>query len=177
MRITSRTRTAAALALAAAALTATASAGVAQAAPSASAAPVTCTAAMTELTVEKVDRPINHLLLKATNTSSKTCNAYHAPYLRFGDAQSATAVNMDSKPQAVITLKPGQSAYAGITTSSPEGTHGRQVHDLGVLFANRAWNGSVGDFGNPKLPGGGVYVDSSATVTYWQSNAATALSW
>ncbi|MFH8795818.1 DUF4232 domain-containing protein [Streptomyces sp. NPDC017941] len=176
MRNTSRVRTLTALALAAAALTATVSAGAAQAAPAA-AGPVTCTAANTELTVKKVQSPVNHLLLKATNTGTKSCYAYNAPYLRFDDAQSATSVNRDSVPQSVVTLEPGQSAYAGVLTSTPQGTHGYKARDLGVSFANRAWTGSTGGEKGLELPGGGVYLDSSAAVTYWQSKASTALAW
>src|SRR5436190_18959051 len=41
---------------------------------------VTCTTANTKLTVTHVSRPINTLLLKATNTGTKTCYAYIAPY-------------------------------------------------------------------------------------------------
>ncbi|MEI5102312.1 DUF4232 domain-containing protein [Streptomyces sp. PmtG] len=162
-----------------AALSLTALAGTsATAAPAkAAAAPVACTSATTKVTVKQVDRPLNHLLLTAKNTGTKTCYAYHAPYLRFDEAQSATYVLKDSQPQAVVTLKPGQSAYAGIGTSSPEGTDGRQAKKLGVLFSNRAANGGAGSMTHPKLPTGGVYVDSSAFVTYWQTSAADALVW
>ncbi|KUF17879.1 hypothetical protein AT728_08625 [Streptomyces silvensis] len=163
--------------MAAAALTATVSAGAAQAAAPAPVTPVTCTAANTELTVKKVSSPADHLLLKATNTGSKPCYAYNAPYLRFDEAQSATAVDFDSVPQAVVTLEPGKSAYAGITTSSPTGTHRHKAHDLGVTFTNRAWTGAAGRSADLKLPGGGVYVDDSAQVTYWQATRALALRW
>lgn len=152
--------------------------GSASAAPTAAkSAPVTCTAATTEVTVEQVDRPLNHLLLKAENTGTKTCYAYGAPYLRFDEAQSATGWLEASKPQAVVTLKPGQTAYAAIGTSSPEGSNGGQAHELGVHFSNRAMNGSVGAPATPELPTGGVYVDSSAFVTYWQTSASDALVW
>ncbi|MFE7317457.1 DUF4232 domain-containing protein [Streptomyces sp. NPDC057555] len=169
-----RSRAAAAVATLTAALALTA---LGTAPATAAAKPVTCTAATTKVTVAKVNRPINHLLLTATNTGTKPCYAYNAPYLRFDDAQAATSVLRDSVPQAVVTLEPGQSAYAAIGTSSPEGAHGYQAHELGVLFANRAMDGSVGGFARPKLPAGGVYVDSSAFVTYWQSNPADALEW
>ncbi|QDQ12983.1 DUF4232 domain-containing protein [Streptomyces spectabilis] len=171
-------RTAAALVTLTAALSLTTLAGTATAAaPAKAAAPVACSAATTKVTVKQVDRPINHLLLTAKNTGTKTCYAYNAPYLRFDEAQSATQVVQDSRPQAVVTLKPGQSAYAGIGTSSPEGEDGYDAKKLGVLFSNRAANGSVGSTTHPKLPGGSVYVDSSAFVTYWQSTAADALHW
>ncbi|WP_409059004.1 DUF4232 domain-containing protein [Streptomyces sp. SYP-A7185] len=161
-----------------AALSLTALGGAASAAtPAAKAAPVTCTAATTKITVQEVERPLNHLLLKAKNTGTKTCYAYGAPYLRFDEGQSATPWLEESTPQAVVTLEPGQTAYAAIGTSSPEGAEGHQAHELDVLFANRAMNGSVGNPGAAKLPRGGVYVDSSAFVTYWQTSASAALMW
>ncbi|MGA4840348.1 DUF4232 domain-containing protein [Streptomyces sp. G45] len=172
-------RTTAALLTLTAALSLTALAGTsATAAPAKkAAAPAACTAATTKVTVKKVDRPVNHLLLTAKNTGTKTCVAYNAPFLRFDQAQSATRVLDASVPQAVVTLKPGQSAYAAIGTSSPEGTGGHQAKNLGVLFSNRAMTGGAGSTTYPKLPAGGVYVDSSAFVTYWQSTAADALKW
>lgn len=147
------------------------------AAPAAKSAPVTCTAATTKVTVQEVDRPINHLLLKAKNTGTKTCYAYGAPFLRFDEGQAATPWLDASVPQAVVTLEPGQTAYAAIGTSSPEGSEGSQAHKLDVHFSNRAMNGSVGGPAAPKLPEGGVYVDSSAFVTYWQTSASAALMW
>ncbi|UQT57118.1 DUF4232 domain-containing protein [Streptomyces durmitorensis] len=176
MRFTAKAATAAAPLTAALSLTALGGAASA-AAPAAKSAPVTCTAATTEVTVEQVDRPLNHLLLKAKNTGTKTCYAYGAPYLRFDEAQSATGWLEDSTPQAVVTLKPGRTAYAAIGTSSPEGSEGRQAHELGVHFANRTMNGSVGAPAAVKLPRGGVHVDSSAYVTYWQTSASDALMW
>lgn len=178
MRTTLRTRTAATVLALTAALSLPAFAGSASASGTgATAAPVTCTAANTKVTVKKVDRPVNHLLLRAKNTGTKTCYAYGAPFLRFGQSHSATTVLRDSVPQSVVTLKPGKSAYAGIRTESPEGTDGFKTKKLGVLFSNRAMNGGVGSMTKPKLPAGGVYVDSSAFVTYWQSTSAAALDW
>ncbi|MGW8398237.1 DUF4232 domain-containing protein [Streptomyces lydicus] len=62
-----------------------------------------CTTARVKVTAIKVNRPVNHLLLTATNTGSLPCHAYHAPYLRWDDAQAATAFLETSKPQAVLT--------------------------------------------------------------------------
>ncbi|QEU92663.1 DUF4232 domain-containing protein [Streptomyces kanamyceticus] len=177
MRLSTKATAAAAAIAATLSLAAIGTASTASAAPSAKSAPVTCTAATTKVTVKQVDRPINHLLLKAKNTGTKTCYAYGAPFLRFDQAQAATGWLEDSKPQAVVTLKPGETAYAAIGTSSPEGSEGYQAHDLGVYFSNRSMNGSVGNPAAAKLPAGGVYVDSSAFVTYWQTSAADALQW
>ncbi|SOE15828.1 Protein of unknown function [Streptomyces sp. 2323.1] len=142
-------------------------------------ATVACTGAQVKVTATKVNRPINHMLLTATNTGSGPCHAYNAPYLRWDDAQAATAFLDKSKPQAVITLAPGESAYAGVMYQSADGSGsgGYTARTLGVLFANRAGNGSTGPAVRLPLPKGGIATDSSAWVTYWQSTAEEALTW
>ncbi|MBU6535769.1 DUF4232 domain-containing protein [Streptomyces sp. NPDC057245] len=142
--------------------------------------PVTqaCTAANSDTTVSEVPRPLNHLLLTVTNTGDTPCNAYYAPALRFDDSQAATPVLESSKPQAVVTLAPGESGYAGILTSLPtgEGTNGHTATTLEVHFKDRA-DEDTNDWPTLTLPGNGVYLDSTATVTYWQSDLNDALSY
>src|SRR5689334_10182100 len=78
-------------------------------------ATVTCTGGNTKVVVTKLTRPANHWLITATNTGRNLCNAYYAPFLGFEHDQSTTAVIEGSQPQAVVTLAPGESAYAGFT--------------------------------------------------------------
>ncbi|BDH08776.1 DUF4232 domain-containing protein [Streptomyces seoulensis] len=152
-------------------------AGAATASAATTATPVTCTAANTKLTVTEVSRPINHLLLKATNTGTKSCYAFSAPFLRAGaDAQAPLAWVEESIPQSVVTLEPGQSAYAGISTYSPDGEGGSTVKTLGVLFTDRSGS-STDKEKTLTLPNGGTFFNSAAAVTYWQDNAADALTW
>ncbi|MEV5594713.1 DUF4232 domain-containing protein [Streptomyces sp. NPDC052496] len=135
----------------------------------------TCTAANTKVTVSKLSRPINHLLLTITNTGSVRCDAYHYPALRFDDAQASTAVRPDSKPQAVVSVEPGRSAYAAVRTSDATGeaSGGKTAHSLEVFFAHR--DGSYAERpARPALPKG-TYIDDSAQVTYWQSELDDAL--
>ncbi|KNB53200.1 DUF4232 domain-containing protein [Streptomyces caatingaensis] len=137
-----------------------------------------CTADNTKVTVTPVPRPLNHLLLTATNTGRTTCAAYHAPALRWDAGQQApVTVLRDSAPQAVVILKPGQSAYAGIMSESPDGsgTHGHRVSGIDVYFTDAAGQGSVGGPARPRVPG--TYFDDSAWVTFWQSTADRALSY
>ncbi|TJZ54386.1 DUF4232 domain-containing protein [Streptomyces piniterrae] len=135
-----------------------------------------CTDANTKVVVSKVTRPINHLLLTVTNTGSGKCDAYGAPALRFDDEQSATQLVEDSRPQAVVSLAPGESAYAAISlTGEPGGeTHGRTAQKLGVLFTPRSGSGSVGSPVVLRLPEG-TFKDDNAAVTYWQSDMQDAL--
>ena len=177
-RFVSRTAASSMVVAAALGLVGTQAAGqTASAATKEASSVVTCTSANTKLTVTKVSRPINHLLLKATNTGTKSCYAYSAPYLRAGaDAQAPLPWARETTPQAVVTLEPGQSAYAGILTYSPDGEGGGKEKTLGVFFTNRKGN-ATGKEKTLKLPNGGVFFNSAATVTYWQDNAADALAW
>ncbi|MFD0023731.1 DUF4232 domain-containing protein [Streptomyces sp. NPDC058382] len=138
---------------------------------------VTCTSANTKVTVSKVSRPVNHLLLTLTNSGSSPCYAYYAPKLRFDDAQAVFRILDSSQPQAVVTLDPGQSAYASIGLSG-EGDE-KNLHpskNLGVSFSGRNPEGSTGSPANVKLPAGTTWGDNGF-VTYWQSEMADALAY
>ncbi|MET9656439.1 DUF4232 domain-containing protein [Streptomyces sp. NPDC006510] len=142
---------------------------------SGSKSPVTCTGSNTKVTVSKVSRPINHLLLTATNTGSVPCYAYHAPALRFDDAQAAFPVLRESIPQAVVTLAPGQSAYASIGLSGePDGQELHEGTHLGVYFTGKSNQGSTGAPAELTLPAG-TYWGDNGFVTYWQSEMDDAL--
>ncbi|MER6105607.1 DUF4232 domain-containing protein [Streptomyces sp. NPDC001832] len=142
-----------------------------------SSSPVTCTGDNTKVTVSKVSRPINHLLLTATNTASRPCYAYHAPALRFDDAQAAFPVLRDSKPQAVVTLQPGESAYASIGLfGESDGKDLNKSEHLTVYFTGRNDSGSTGSPAELTLPAD-TYWGNNGFVTYWQSDMADALTY
>jgi hypothetical protein len=85
-------------------------------------------------------------------------------------------VYKDSQPQAVTTLRPGQSGYAGVLLSAADGsgTGGYTAKTLSVIFQNRALD-FVGSGVKVALPSKGVYIDSSLTTTYWLTNPEDAL--
>ncbi|MEU8745784.1 DUF4232 domain-containing protein [Streptomyces parvulus] len=132
--------------------------------------PGECSASDVSITAANAPRPINHLLLTATNTGSKTCALPPYPAARFGEAQSVPPVAESSKPQALTTLAPGESGYAGVRLSSGDGSgeNGYETDSLTIPFED-------GSIATVKLPSGGVYVDTALTVTYWQTSAANAL--
>ncbi|SED88944.1 Protein of unknown function [Streptomyces sp. 3213] len=140
---------------------------------------VTCSGANTKVTAQPVSRPINHMLLTVTNTGSKTCDLYYYPAVNFDDAQSVPPVIKDSQPQAVTTLAPGQSGYAGVALSGGSdgtGTNGRTAKSLSVYFFDRNEN-SISPAATPSLPTKGLYVDDSLRVTYWLASAQDALTY
>ncbi|WP_399139744.1 DUF4232 domain-containing protein [Streptomyces sp. NBUA17] len=132
--------------------------------------PGKCSASDIRITAKNAPRPINHLLLTATNTGSKTCTLPQYPAARFGEAQSVPPVAESSKPQSLTTLAAGESGYAGVRLSSGDGSAegGREVSTLTVPFED-------GSIARAELPSGGVHVDNDLTVTYWQTSAANAL--
>ncbi|NDZ71484.1 DUF4232 domain-containing protein [Streptomyces sp. SID10362] len=132
--------------------------------------PGACSAADVRITAANAPRPINHLLLTATNTGSTTCALPPYPAARFGEAQAVPPVAESSKPQSLTTLAPGESGYAGVRLSSGDGSgeNGYETTALTIPFED-------GSIARVKLPSGGVYVDTALTVTYWQTSASNAL--
>ncbi|GAA3884356.1 hypothetical protein GCM10023084_41560 [Streptomyces lacrimifluminis] len=117
---------------------------------------------------------MNHLLLTVTNTGSKDCVLVDYPALRFGAAQSVPPAVEESKPQAVVTLAPGESGYASVLLFAADGSGfaGYTAKTLDVYFNVKSPSAA-----RPSLPAKGVYVDSSISVSYWQSDMGDALAW
>jgi hypothetical protein len=132
--------------------------------------PAQCTAGTTKIKATVVSRPINHLLLTATNTGSAACVLPPYPAARFGDAQSVPPVAESTKPQSLTVIEPGKSAYAGVLLSAGDGSadNGHTVHSLTVPFEDDS-------IATVALPSDGVYVDDSLTVTYWLTSMDQAL--
>ncbi|MFF3837399.1 DUF4232 domain-containing protein [Streptomyces sp. NPDC001930] len=129
-----------------------------------------CGAGNTKTTATPVARPLNHMLLTVTNTGSASCDLLGYPVARFGEAQAVPPVIETTHPQAVVTLAPGESGYAGVILSAADGSgqHGYTTTSLTIGFTN-------GTIARPRLAGKGVYVDSSLRVTYWQNSMDDAL--
>ncbi|WP_432753131.1 DUF4232 domain-containing protein [Streptomyces sp. JL2001] len=138
-----------------------------------------CTGATAKVIASKVSRPLNHLLLTVTNTGTHPCNAYGAPFVGFDDAQSPVRILDESKPQAVVTLAPGASAYASVLLTGEGGadSHGRTVRRISVHFApGDGSGGSVGSGRTVAAPSG-TYADDGAAVSYWQRTVDEALTY
>ncbi|MDG9727160.1 MULTISPECIES: DUF4232 domain-containing protein [unclassified Streptomyces] len=131
--------------------------------------PGNCSASDVKITATKVSRPINHLLLTATGTGSKTCMLPPYPVARFGEAQSVPPVIEESQPHAVAGVGPGETAYAGVRLTMADGSGGEpiSVGTLTIPFDDD----SVAKVALPS----GVHVDSKLAVTYWQTGIDHAL--
>ncbi|MGP9019360.1 DUF4232 domain-containing protein [Streptomyces sp. BR1] len=139
---------------------------------------VTCTGSNIKLTATPVARPINHVLLTATNTGKSTCYAYNAPAVKFSNAQSPVPVDKDTIPQAVVTLAPGESAYAMVRTQGePDGTDPYMTSQVVVYFQGAVGMESTGRSAYASLSKPVGVVDAQAMVTYWQSSVSPIEAW
>ncbi|MBW8805185.1 MAG: DUF4232 domain-containing protein [Catenulisporales bacterium] len=141
--------------------------------------PTDCTATQLKATVTALTRPNNHVLLTVTNTGKTPCNLYYYPALRFdSDQQSVTPAIEDSKPQSVVTITPGASAYAAIGTSAADGSGGagKVEKQVEVFLETKDQSGSLPGSLTLPLPAN-TYVDDKAFVTYWQSDLQSAIAW
>ncbi|BAU84152.1 hypothetical protein SLA_3238 [Streptomyces laurentii] len=131
--------------------------------------PSACTTATAKIVVSKVSRPVNHLALTVTNTGSRPCDALGAPFVGFDYSQAPIRIVEDSKPQAVVTLAPGESAYASLILTGEPGpdTHGTTVKTIKVYLTP--------DSGTTVTAPKGTYADDGAAVSYWQRNLEDAL--
>lgn len=138
---------------------------------------VLCNGSNTEVTVQPVARPLNHMLISVKNTGSKSCDLTYYPVLRFDEMQWAPAPRQETRPQAVVSLAPGQSGHAAAMLAAADGSGegGTTGQKLTIAFQGRTPNSSGGASAIPSLPAKGVYYDSSLTVTYWQQNIEEAL--
>ncbi|MEW2181740.1 DUF4232 domain-containing protein [Streptomyces cellulosae] len=138
-----------------------------------------CNGSNTSVSAAPVSRPVNHMLITVKNTGSKNCDLTYYPVLRFDEMQWVPQPVEDSKPQAVVTLAPGESGYAGVMLSAADGSGagGTTGRKLAVGFQGRTPNSDGGPAAIPSLPAAGVYYDSSLTVTYWQYSKDDALTY
>ncbi|MEV1066052.1 DUF4232 domain-containing protein [Streptomyces sp. NPDC050263] len=147
---------------------------------SGSAKAVDCTPGSLEFAVKKVSRPLNHVLITATNTGAQACRVHSYPALRLSeDSQSVTDRVEESQPQSVVTLDRGATAYAGLTTASADGNSQTKVTTSTIGLYLFGPDEEPSDSGAElPVPGGSLYVEEdNARVTYWQDDANAALAW
>ncbi|MEU9082858.1 DUF4232 domain-containing protein [Streptomyces sp. NPDC048357] len=138
---------------------------------------VLCNGSNTAVTVQPVSRPLNHMLITVKNTGSKVCDLTYHPVLRFDEMQWAPAARQETRPQAVVSLAPGESGYAAAMLAAADGSGegGTTGHRLTIAFQGRTPSSGGGASAIPPLPAQGVHYDSSLTVTYWQQEIEDAL--
>ncbi|WP_327296023.1 MULTISPECIES: DUF4232 domain-containing protein [unclassified Streptomyces] len=137
------------------------------------AADATCSTQAMKIALVSTGGTLPAVVLRATNASGSSCDLYGFPTVGYDGAQAAVGADEHSKPQAVVTLAPGQSGYAAI--SLPNGAHKHREKALTVGLLGRDMGPIDGQATVMVTSGSGIALSDSSTVSYWQSNEAAAL--
>lgn len=117
-----------------------------------------------------------HLVLTVQNAGDKTCNVYHYPYVKIGDAQGTTPVIKDSDPDPgkPVTLAPGDEAYAALLVAGG-GMDEYEANSITLTLHSSRLGSKAGNPIDVPMPVGTVYADDGQLVTYWTTASGLAL--
>lgn len=118
--------------------------------------------------------PVRHILLVVTNVSSKKCELQGAPEVTLGDAKGPAPVKRETDPGEVLTLAPGDKAYAGLLA-----TGGRMdTYDVKSMTLGLGSPGGESEPGKPvdvPMPVASFPADDGQRVTYWAGTEGLAM--
>ncbi|WP_267880881.1 DUF4232 domain-containing protein [Streptomyces sp. PsTaAH-124] len=129
-----------------------------------------CTFSDMKVTMEKADEtPTEHIMLTATNKSSRTCHLLKYPLLAFGPIQTAKDIPAVAKSKSLVpvVLEPGQAAYANVRVANGGAHEDNKVvkeFDVNFFAADGPAEGTI----VVHAPSGGLAVDEAVAKTgYW----------
>ncbi|MET9859781.1 DUF4232 domain-containing protein [Streptomyces smyrnaeus] len=133
----------------------------------------TCTVGKVSVGLKETGGSAPVILLKATNNGSTRCDLYGYPFVGYPGAQAPIAVG-GGKPQAVVSLEPGKSAYASLGLEKGDGGNMHRDKHLTVQLANRSMHGT-GATATLTAPGAGLAISDNSTVSYWNTTPEPAM--
>ncbi|WP_431984466.1 DUF4232 domain-containing protein [Streptomyces qinglanensis] len=133
-----------------------------------------CTVGKVSVNLQRTGGTAAVVLLKATNNGSTRCDLYGYPFVGYPGAQAPIAVG-GGKPQAVVSLEPGESGYAALGLEKGDGPGTHREKQITVELADRSLHGT-GSTAKVSAPGGaGLALGDSSTVSYWNTTPELAL--
>ncbi|WP_327350493.1 DUF4232 domain-containing protein [Streptomyces sp. NBC_01304] len=118
--------------------------------------------------------PVRHILLVATNSGSKKCDIQNYPEVTLGDAQGPAPVKKGTDSGEVLTLAPGQKAYAGLLAT---GGH-MDTYDVTSMTLGLGSPGGESEAAPPidlTMPVKSFPADDGQRVTYWAGTEGLAM--
>ncbi|MCX3063552.1 DUF4232 domain-containing protein [Streptomyces beihaiensis] len=108
-----------------------------------------------------------NMLIKATNTTGKGCTLYHYPYLYFSGS-TLPVPPFGAAPKALATIRPHESAYAGVHLFRAGENTANAVNRFGIGYQGRVL-GSDREVApvDVRAPEGGADVGPYPAVTRW----------
>ncbi|MBO8188904.1 DUF4232 domain-containing protein [Streptomyces spirodelae] len=133
-----------------------------------------CTVGTVSVDLQETGGSAPVILLKATNNGSTRCDLYGHPFVGYPDAQSPIPIG-GGKPQSVVSLEPGTSAYSALSLEKGNGGNMHREKQLTVQLADRSLHGT-GATAKVAAPGeAGLALSDNSTVTYWNDTVEQVL--
>ncbi|WP_432056790.1 DUF4232 domain-containing protein [Streptomyces sp. bgisy022] len=118
--------------------------------------------------------PVRHLLLVATNTGDTKCDVQNAPEVTLGDGQGPAPVLEGTATDEVITLAPGEKAYAGLrATGGQQDTY--DVTSMKVTLGSPGGETEAEEPVDLPMPVASFPADDGQRVTYWAGTEGLAM--
>ncbi|MGI5346775.1 DUF4232 domain-containing protein [Streptomyces sp. CA-250714] len=134
----------------------------------------TCTVGKVSIRLQHTGGSAPVILLKATNNGSTRCDLYGHPFVGYPNAQAPIQTG-GGKPQSVISLQPGKSAYAALSLEKGNGGNMHREKQLTVQLADRSLH-ATGATAKVNAPtGAGLALSDNSTVTYWNNTLEEAM--
>ncbi|MGW7685357.1 DUF4232 domain-containing protein [Kribbella sp. NPDC054772] len=117
---------------------------------------------------------VRHLMLEATNTSATKCEVANYPEVTLGNAQRPAPVKAGTEPGEVITIAPGEKAYAGVLAT---GGH-RDTYTVKFIAISLGSPGGEAPAPEPvrvKMPVTSFEADDGQLVTTWAGTEGMAM--
>ncbi|MGI5349927.1 DUF4232 domain-containing protein [Streptomyces sp. CA-250714] len=134
----------------------------------------TCTVGKVSIRLQHTGGSAPVILLKATNNGSTRCDLYGHPFVGYPNAQAPIQTG-GGKPQSVISLQPGRSAYAALSLEKGNGGNMHREKQLTVQLADRSLH-ATGATAKVNAPtGAGLALSDNSTVTYWKNTLEEAM--
>ena len=136
-----------------------------------------CTIADLTFTVTNYDGPgeeVRHLMLVATNKSAKNCDVQNYPEVTLGNAKGYAPVKEGMGADEVVTLAPGEKAYAGILATGGK----MDTYPVKFMTVGLGSPGGEAEAEKPvkvKMPVTSFEADDGQRVTYWAGTEGLAM--
>ncbi|MGP3987354.1 DUF4232 domain-containing protein [Streptomyces sp. 3N207] len=127
-----------------------------------------CTVGKVSVGLQETGGSAPVILLKATNNGSARCDLYGYPFVGYQDAQAPIGVG-GGKPQSVVSLEPGKSAYASLSLEKGSGGNMHREKQLTVQLADRSLHGTGATAKVSAPSGAGLAISDNSTVSYWNN--------
>lgn len=134
----------------------------------------TCAVGKVSVEFQQSDGSMPVILIKATNNGNTRCDLYGHPFVGYPDAQSPLPAG-GGKPQSVVSLEKGESAYSALGLEEGEGADMHREKALTVQLADKNEKATGGTVKLRSPGSAGLALGDKSAVSYWNTSIEGAM--